>query len=345
MLPIDLMARPLRIEYPGAIYHVTVRGNARQIIFRDDRDRYLLQARLAESVDTYGVRLFVFCLMDNHLHLVLETPRANLSRFMQSLLTGYTVVFNLRHRQPGHVTQGRFHARLVQGDEYLLKLTRYVHLNPVQKEPCASKPLGERIDLLRTYPWSSYLGYVVGSKRADWVVYEPMLALIGGRKKHQAERYRQFVETGLAEGDEEFQAVMRQSPRCIGDEAFREWVNEQHDALLSGRRRSDDVSFREVSGAPVKAEAVLEAVAKAAGLPVAELGRHTRNCLWKGIAARLLIKHAELTRRECAQLLGLTASSGVSYQMKKAEEAIASDAQLACEVNALEARLAAQARR
>ena len=126
------MARQLRIEYPGAIYHVTVRGNAQQNIFRDDKDRYLLYARLAESVRTYAVRIYVFCLMDNHLHLVLETPCANLCRFMQSVLTGYIVCYNLRYRCHGHLTQGRYGARLVAGDDYLLKLSRYVHLNPVK---------------------------------------------------------------------------------------------------------------------------------------------------------------------------------------------------------------------
>ena len=125
------MPRPLRIEYEGAIYHVTVRGNGRQKIFLSDADRRGLCRRLAESVKSYGVRLYLYCLMDSHFHLVVETPRANLRRFMQSVLTGYTVGFNIRHRRSGHVTQGRYGARLVAGNEYLLKLSRYVHLNPV----------------------------------------------------------------------------------------------------------------------------------------------------------------------------------------------------------------------
>jgi putative transposase len=132
------MARPLRVEYGGAIYHITVRGNARQKIFRGDLDRRTLLKRLSLSVRSYGVRVFLYCLMDNHFHLVLETPRANLGRFMQSVLTGYTVSYNLRHRRCGHLFQGRYGARLVAGDDYLLKLSRYVHLNPVNGE-------GERV--------------------------------------------------------------------------------------------------------------------------------------------------------------------------------------------------------
>jgi len=125
------MARHLRVEYAGAIYHVTIRGNGRQAIFEDDRDRERFVRRLFESVETYGVRLYLYCLMTNHVHLVIETPDKGLSRFMQSLETGYTVYSNLRHKKSGHVFQGRYGAKLVEGDEYLLKLSRYVHLNPV----------------------------------------------------------------------------------------------------------------------------------------------------------------------------------------------------------------------
>ena len=114
------MPRHLRISFPGAIYHVTVRGNARQAIFRGDEDRKRLVGRLEESVASYGVRVYLYCLMSNHLHLVLETPGGNLSRFMQSLLTGYTVYYNLRHKNCGHLFQGRYGAKLVAGDEYLL---------------------------------------------------------------------------------------------------------------------------------------------------------------------------------------------------------------------------------
>jgi REP element-mobilizing transposase RayT len=125
------MARKLRVEYPGAIYHITHRGNAKQPVFSDDHDRERFLLRLAESVDTYNVRLYMFCLMKNHIHLVCETPEGNVSRFMQSLITGYTVYYNLRHESSGHLFQGRFGSKLVEGDSYLLALTRYVHLNPV----------------------------------------------------------------------------------------------------------------------------------------------------------------------------------------------------------------------
>jgi len=113
------MPRHLRVEFSGAIYHVTIRGNDRQRIFEDDRDYERFLERLAESVETYRIRLYLFCLLGNHVHLLLETPDTNLSRFMQSVETGYTVYYNLRHRRVGHLFQGRFGAKLVDGDDYL----------------------------------------------------------------------------------------------------------------------------------------------------------------------------------------------------------------------------------
>ena len=125
------MARTQRIEYEGAVYHVTARGNERREIFRDDADREHFLRVLDESVGRFEVRLYLFCLMANHLHLVVETPRANLGRFMHRLQTAYTIHFNLRHCRSGHLMQGRYGAKLVEKDAYLLRLSRYVHLNPV----------------------------------------------------------------------------------------------------------------------------------------------------------------------------------------------------------------------
>jgi putative transposase len=124
---------------------------------------------LGEAVEETGVRLYLYCLMANHVHLVVETPGANLSAFMHKLETGYTVYFNLRHRRVGHLTQGRYHAKPVQGTDYLLKLTRYVHLNPVHVGALRAAPLEERQRRLREYVWSSYRGYAGLAKPQEFV--------------------------------------------------------------------------------------------------------------------------------------------------------------------------------
>ena len=120
------MARPLRLEYEGAVYHVTIRGNQRGIIFQDNEDRERFIDKLAESVQRYEVRLYLYTLMTNHTHLVFETPRGNLSQFMHRLQTAYTVFYNRKHHQSGHLMQGRFGSTVVDEDEYILKLSPYV---------------------------------------------------------------------------------------------------------------------------------------------------------------------------------------------------------------------------
>ena len=160
------MARNLRVEFEGAIHHVTVRGNNRRNLFVDDKDRVRFLDRLAEEVEIHGVRLYLFCLMSNHVHLVVETPKANVGRFMHGLQTGYAVYFNLRHNESGHLTDTRFGSKLVEGDEYLLQLSRYVHLNPVFVGTVKKLPMAERICQLRKYRWSSYPSYI--GKAKEW---------------------------------------------------------------------------------------------------------------------------------------------------------------------------------
>ena len=207
------MARHLRVEFPGAIYHVTCRmvgdaaspgghgglsWSAAKCLFRDTADRGRFVERLSERVEQYHIRLFAFVCMTTHFHLVFETPRANCSKFMQSLSTAYTVYYNLRHRRHGHLLDGRFNAKVVEGDAYLLALSRYVHLNPVQVGSVKDKPMAERIAVLRSYAWSSYRGYSGEGKAYDFVEQGPLLGQMQGRERDRTKRYREFVETGLA---------------------------------------------------------------------------------------------------------------------------------------------------
>ena len=141
----------------------------RNLLFRDDKDRIRFLPRLEQAVEDFEVRLYLYCLMSNHFHLVVETPRGNLSKFMQSLNTGYTVYFNLRHRRHGHLMDGRYKAELVSGDEYLLKLSRYIHQNPVAVAAWRKRSIEERIPRLRAYRWSSCRGYIGEEKAADFV--------------------------------------------------------------------------------------------------------------------------------------------------------------------------------
>ena len=126
------MARPLRIEFAGASYHVMSRGNARQAIFQDDGDRQRLCSRLEASVQRFGWRLMTFVFMPNHLHLLLRTPEPNLARGMQFVLSGYANWYAKRHQRPGHLFQGRYKGELIEDDSYFWTASRYIHLNPVR---------------------------------------------------------------------------------------------------------------------------------------------------------------------------------------------------------------------
>lgn len=210
------MARNLRVEYPGAIYHVACRmiGDGRleqSRLFVDDADRKRFVERLAERVEQYNIRLYLFVLMTNHFHLVFETPGGNCSKFMQSLSTAYTVYYNLRHNRHGHLLDGRYKAKLVDGDTYLLALSRYVHLNPVYVGSVKSKPIEERIRRLRQYPWSSYRSYIGQDKALGFVDYGPMLGEMGGKSRVRPRRYREFIEAGLAKEDEDIKEALKAS--------------------------------------------------------------------------------------------------------------------------------------
>ena len=157
------MARPLRIEYPGAIHHVMSRGNLRRSVFEDERDYQRLLQGLEQTVGRFGWDLLSFVLMPNHFHLFLRAPQPNLSRGMQYLVSGYANWHAKRHRRPGHLTQGRFQAALVEDERYFWTVSRYVHLNPVRgKRPLAAHPAD--------WPWSSYPGYARRRDRVGWRV-------------------------------------------------------------------------------------------------------------------------------------------------------------------------------
>lgn len=182
------MARPLRVEFSGAIYHLTSRGNARQKVFFTDTDRELFLDTLSQVVSRYGWICHAYCLMANHYHLLVETPKANLSLGMRQLNGMYTQSFNRRHNRVGHLFQGRFKAILVEKESYLLELCRYIVLNPVRV-----KGKGE----IGGWKWSSYratagLASVPEFLSTDWI-----LGQFGKNRAKAQKQYRAFVREGL----------------------------------------------------------------------------------------------------------------------------------------------------
>jgi putative transposase len=183
------MARPLRIEYDGALYHVTSRGNERKPIFKDDGDRELFLTTLWQVSERFHWLCHAYCLMGNHYHLVIETPDGNLSKGMRQLNGVYTQAFNRRHHRVGHLFQGRFKGILVQKESHYLEVCRYVVLNPIRAK-AVKQP--------REWAWSSYraTGGLAAVPRCLKV--EEILSHFGQRRGPAQEKYREYVGEGIA---------------------------------------------------------------------------------------------------------------------------------------------------
>ena len=184
------MARPLRIEYPGAFYHITSRGNERKAVFKSARDREKFLSYLGSATERYAAIVHVYCLMDNHYHLLLETPAGNLSQIMHHINGAYTTYYNTKRERSGHLFQGRFKAILIEADEYAKELSRYLHLNPVRAGMCAHA---------EEYPWSSCRYYTVETKAPDWLQRGFILGTFGKDFSVAMKGYRDFVQAVMGE--------------------------------------------------------------------------------------------------------------------------------------------------
>lgn len=332
------MARPQRIEYEGAVYHVTARGNERRAIFEDDADRERFLRVVGESVASFETRLYLFCLMSNHIHLVVETPRGNLGRFMHRLLTAYTVYFNHRHQRHGHLLQGRYGAVLVERDAYLLRLSRYVHLNPVFTTALRRRPLAERVAVLREYPWSSYRSYIGRDRRRAWVDCAPILATVGAPGARQSDAYRRFVEAGIELIDAAFLDEARTSRLCLGSEGFRARIRAWYESMLEGKPRPEDIAFRR-TGTRLPVEGILQAVCVQRGIARDSLLARRRDALDRALASRLLCDYGALTQREVATVLGLRSGAAVSAQLHNLAQRLSTDPALRQQMATLVAAL------
>jgi putative transposase len=193
------MARPIRVEFEGALYHVTARGNERREIFRSDSDRTMFMAALEQCVEENGLVLHAWCLMPNHYHLILATPRANLSRALGWLQTTYTVRFNRRHSRSGHLFQGRFKAHLVEADDYARGLVRYLHLNPVRSKHNKGAPITlEEWERLQAFPWSSHKDYMGKRQPPRWRSLD-WLAFFGASRRVAIKEYARYMKLCLEE--------------------------------------------------------------------------------------------------------------------------------------------------
>ena len=318
------MARQLRIEYPGAFHHIFSRGNQKQPIFLADDDRHFFLKCLREASKKFGVIIHVYCLMPNHFHLILETPLGNLSRMMHSLITGYTIYFNKKHKRHGHLFQGRFKSILIEAVSYAKELSRYIHLNPVRAG------LVERPE---SYAWSSYEYYRGMSMPARWLETSVVLRLFGEQLKESKKAYVEFVMHGIGE---EAPASIKDSMRTgvLGSEEFIARIKREYleDELVIPDREKPQL--RRLRDKP-DLHRILLLAGKALGpgnrwtIPIAILISHT--CT----ASRL---------KDLGEFFSLSVS-GVSNACSRARAAIANNAALARTVLEVEREIAREAQR
>ncbi len=204
------MSRPLRIEYAGAVYHVTSRGNEKKPVFKDDHDREVFLNTLQHVNKRYNWNCHAYCLMTNHYHLLIETPEGNLSLGMRQLNGVYTQLFNKYHGRNGHLFQGRYKAILIQKDSHLLEVCRYVVLNPVR---------ARMVEGPESWKWSSYLATAGQAKSHPCLTTDWVLGQFSGKRGKAESEYRQFIRWGI--GEETIWTAVR-GQALLGEDDFVE---------------------------------------------------------------------------------------------------------------------------
>lgn len=309
------MARQLRIQYPGAFYHVFSRGNQKQPIFLSDDDRYFFLKCLREAYEKFGVIVHVYCLMPNHFHLILETTLGNLSSMMHFLNTTYTVYFNTKHKRCGHLFQGRYKSILIEAESYAQELSRYIHLNPVRSEMAA---------LPEQYPWSSYEFYRGPSRPEKWLETAFILRLFGEQLDKAREAHMEYVIKGIGE---KVPASIKDSVRkgILGSEEFVTRIRKEHLGDKLGKPDREKPQLRKLRKKP-DLPLILSISEKVLGV---------RNRYLVPIAILISHKSTALRLREIGEFFSLSIS-GVANACSRARAAIAANATIAIAVEEIE---------
>tara|TARA_R110002126_G_scaffold291591_1_gene453999 strand:+ start:1846 stop:2811 length:966 start_codon:yes stop_codon:yes gene_type:complete len=305
------MARPQRIEFENAYYHVMNRGAGRENIFHDDIDRKNFLSVIDEAHKQFGLEVHAYCLMDNHYHLLIKTPRANLSRIMRHINGVYTQRYNRRQKTDGALFRGRYKAILVDSDAYLLHLSKYIHLNPVS---------AHLVETLEEYTWSSYRVYIGQCTPPSWLYQSEVYGQVGNAS-NQAEAYRLFMNNQeISQPLFEFYSKQRLVP-VLGDEVFINKLKLTDVAAETSRRD------RVTQTLPITR--ILAEVADAFDVQVNSLleskkGRGQQNTPRK-VAMYIAQKHGDHRLKEIAEVFGLAHYGGVSSAIYSIYEAMKVD--------------------
>jgi REP element-mobilizing transposase RayT len=283
------MSRPLRLEYPGAVWHVTSRGNEQREIFRDTGDRQKFLSVLGRTVDLFGWNVLAYALMGNHYHLLVETPEPTLSRGMRQLNGVYTQAFNRRHGRVGHLLQGRFKSILVEKESHLLELARYVVLNPVR---------ARLVESAGAWRWTSYRATAGLERNPGWLATSSILRQFGEKPEVSARRYRAFVAEGRGAGYDPWKQVHGQI--YLGSREFSKAAARR----IGVRRVNLQIPRQQRVPVEIDPRAAALACAKALGMSLEDLKASLRLRIGeRRLIAYALRHHGRLTLRQIGEIL------------------------------------------
>lgn len=287
------MARPLRIEYPGAFYHITSRGNEGRKIYNSDKDKEKFLHYLLNAHQRFGILIHAYCLMDNHYHLLAETPLPNLSRSMQMINSNYTTYYNIKNKRFGHLFQGRYKAILVDKDSYAQVLSRYIHLNPVQSRITSTPD---------EYLWSSYHYYLHPKNRPEFLRIEFILGYFSNKKDNGQKAFKKFVEEGLSRKiANPFKEVV--AGLILGSQDF---VHKIKNKYLDTKKKSRDLpSLRKLKKKSISPKSIAILIEKDYDLKEKDSLK---------ITAYLLRKHSGYTLEEISRVLNSRMSAAAISQ-------------------------------
>jgi len=318
------MARALRIQYPGACYHVTCRGNERRKIFIDPRDEKIFLGKLALSLEIYHVSLLAYVCLPNHFHLLATTPEGNLSEFMRHFNISYTSVFNRRHQRVGHLYQGRYQAFLIDSGDYLLEVSRYIHLNPVRIKALANKTVGEKWSALARYKGNSLAGYFSLGKRKDFVNYQTILDCLGGDNRRGRQAYREYIIRGLEEGiDNPLESGRGHG--IVGALEFVEWIKGKF--LKRGTSPREQPALK-VLRKELEPRELIERFARLIGKSREEICRRGKKSMERAMLMELLYRFCPITQPGIGKLVGGIDYSAVSQARKRLRDRLAAEPKL-----------------
>lgn len=325
------MARQLRIQYPGAVYHITCRGNARQDIYRDNKDRKAFLEILTESQKIYNIKIYSYVLMSNHYHLLIETPKGNVSDYMRHLNIRYTSHYNRRHKKVGHLFQGRFKGILVDKDTYLTMLSRYIHLNPVKINVMKKMPYKEKLQYLYKYQWSSLPGYIDTRKKQKCVDYSVALEEYGGDNEEGRQAYGNIISLDISGKMDVKELIVGQS--IIGKKDFIEKILDKY--LKKDIDMREQPSLRELHGMKAQ-EDIINVIVEETGKRLDEIKR--AKGIERNMLMDLLYRVGGLNNAEIGRLLEVDYST-VSQGRKRLRDRLRKDKKLMEVVSTLEVKL------